>query len=208
MPTRTLRQTPKPSTMNKDYTRAIAYHGSSITIFWVLFLFMILGLGMLVLTFYAKLNLQEQSIAALNEQLNKTQKSLDALQQKAVITRSKPVEVTVTIPPASSTNTRSTATANASYAPLNRGALSPDGTKYAGFDDTTKGKSGIGVITLADKRVRHVVLFNTKTESSGVGNQAWELGVSWRDNSTIQYDVLVQKATGPVLETRTVKIGF
>ncbi len=194
--------------MSKDYTRAIAYHSSSITIFWVLFLFLTLGFGLMTLGYYDKLNQQERNIAALNDELIKTQKSLISMQQKAVITKSKPVEVSVTVVPETGTNQLPAAKVSETHAPLERGALSPDGTKYAGYDDTTAGKLGIGVMTLADKRVRHIVLFNPKTENSGAVISSSMYGVRWLDKNTIQYDVLVTSGAKAGKETRTVDIGF
>lgn len=207
MPSRPSRPSQRLVSLSKDYTHAIAYHSSAITIFWVLFLFLSLGFGILSLTYYVKLNQQELKIQELNRLLLKSQIGASA-QPKNLITSSKPVEISVTIPSASGTKDQAY---NSPYAMLVRGALSPDGTKYAGYDDTTTGKLGVGVITLADKRVRHIVLFDTRIESSGAEISTGiygTIGVRWTDDKTIQYDVMVKKAAGLVKETRTVKIGF
>lgn len=204
MPTRTLRAKPAAATPQKDYLQAIAYHSSAITIFWILFLFLSLGFVFLFLVQYAKIEMLMQDVAALNEQLVKTQRAVISLQQRVPALQ---VAVpTMEEAPIASTSSAALIPAGPAYSGiLTRGAFSPDGTKYAGYDDVTKGKLGIGVETLADKRVRRVVLF-TAAESSGAGTTKESLmSVSWKDNSTIMYNVLVNKTT---IETRTVKIGF
>ena len=206
MPTRTLR--PRAAAVSKDFTRAIAYHSSAITILWILVAFLALGFIFLILVFYARLCADEQDLALLNNSLVKTQQSVLSLQDKVRTLMPKSAEA-----PAAVTNVAGGLTPALNASPsglLNRGALSPDGTKYAGYDDTTKGKIGIGVETLADKRIRHIVIFNTKTESSGAQISSQQLGVRWIDNQTIEYDVMVLKSgqTAPVKETLTTKIYF
>ncbi len=208
MPTRTLRQRQIPAATYKDWTHAIAYHSSAVTIFWLLFLFLTLGFAMLLLGFYSKMTTLEQDLALVNQSLVKTQLSVINLQDQmtklnppATIPTPNPLIPAATLPATSNTSPSSL---------LNRGALSPDGTKYAGYDDTTKGKLGVGVETLSDKKVRHVVIFNSKTESSGAELSSQQLSVRWVDSQTIQYDVLVTKSgqPEPTKETRTVQIYF
>jgi len=203
MPTRTLRKRAAAPLTSKDYTNAIAYHSSAITIFWLLFLFLSLGFAMLFLVFFARLTQCEQDLALLNQSLVKTQLSILSLQQRV---QALAPPVAATLP----TNAPTTPAMNNAIPGglLDRGALSPDGTKYAGYDDTTAGKLGVGVETLADKKLRHVVLFNPKTESSGAQISSQQFGVRWTDNSTIEYDVLVNNGTQTAKETRTVKIYF
>lgn len=208
MPSRPLRPKAAAPSVAKDYKHAIAYHSSAITIFWVLFLFLSLGFTFVFLVQYAKIEMLMQDVAALNSQLIKTQQAVIGLQQRlpaaqAVVPAAE-TPAAVAPPNASEVQVGPTYTGI-----LTRGAFSPDGTKYAGYDDVTVGKLGIGVETLADKRVRRVVLFNTKVESSGTTTpEATSFTVRWKDDSTIEYDVQVNKSGVPTKEARTVKIGF
>ena len=91
---------------------------------------------------------------------------------------------------------------------LDRGSLSPDGTKFAGYEDNIKGKIGVAVETLADKRIRHVVLFSP-SQSTGKGTPYEDqMSVSWKDNSTIVYNVLTTANGKQTITTETVQIGF
>lgn len=204
MPTRTLRAKPSVAATQKDYKHAIAYHSSAITIFWVLFLFLSLGFAFLSLAQYAKIEMLMQDVALLDDQLAKTQRTLLSLQQT---TPAAPAMIPApeTLPP--------TAAASEPVGPvysgaLTRGAFSPDGTKYAGYDDVTAGKLGIGVETMSDNRVRRVVLFSRSESSGATSPEATSFTVRWKDNSTIEYDVEVTAAGKSTKETRTVKIGF
>jgi hypothetical protein len=204
MPTRTLRAKPSAAQPMKDYKHAIAYHSSAITIFWILFLFLSLGFAFLSLAQYAKIEMLMQDVALLDSQLSKTQTALLNLQQKSQA-------VPAMIPAPSEPSSPAVLEENSGpvYAGiLTRGAVSPDGTKYAGYDDVTAGKLGIGVETLADGRVRRVVLFSRSESSGTTSPEATSFTVRWKDNSTIEYDVEVTGAGRSTKETRTVKIGF
>lgn len=80
---------------------------------------------------------------------------------------------------------------------LVRGSLSPDGTKFAGYDVVTSGKKGVAVQVIGETRIRHIVLFNPATESSGLGlPEESSMSVRWLDNKTIEYDIILKKANG------------
>lgn len=92
---------------------------------------------------------------------------------------------------------------------LDRGSLSADGTRYAGYEDGVKGKIGIGVEIVATKQVKHIVIFDPRSESTGKGTPSESnMSVRWKDAQTIEYDVLVKKSGNWVKETQTVKIFF
>jgi len=181
---------------------AIAYHSSAITIFWILFLFLSLGFALLLLTHYAKIEMLMQETAALNQQLIKTQRAVINL-QKTCPASAQPVVTTPTAPP----ETAAPAQTGPTYSGiLKLGSFSPDGTKYAGYDLDTVGKYGIGVETMADGRLRRVVLLNPKTEFTSQTERVDQpTTVRWKDDNTIEYDVLL---SGGKREVRTVKIGF
>lgn len=133
--------------------------------------------------------------------------SMDALQQKVDASCTPLSGSPVELNGAASSTAPSIGTSNQSGL-LHRGSLSPDGTKFAGYDETTKGKIGIAVETLSDKRVRHIVLF-TKSQSTGVNTPFEEvMSVTWLGKQTIQYDVLETINGKQSKRTEIVKIGF
>jgi hypothetical protein len=210
MPTRSLRAKPAAADPPKDYKQAIAYHSSSITIFWILFLFLSLGFVSICLVQHAKIEMLMQDATALNAQFLKTQSTLINLQQKIQALQSAVPAETVTATSALPTHLAplmGLPTAGPVYSGiLKLGSFSPDGTKYAGYDLDTAGKFGIGVETMSDHKVRHIVLLNPKTEFTSQTVQVEQpTTVRWKDNRTIEYDVLSK--TGK-REVRTVKIGF
>lgn len=86
---------------------------------------------------------------------------------------------------------------------LVRGTTSPDGTKFAGFNEVGA-RRGIAVEILDPKetrKIRYIVLFSP-SESSGTS-------VRWKDAQTVEYDVVLKNSAGTTkTETREVKIFF
>jgi len=201
MPTRPLRPKAVPCVVPKDFTHAIAYHSSAITIFWILFLFLSFGFACLFLVQYAKIEVLMQDAAFLNQQLAKTQRAVINLQKACPAAQ--PAVTAPTTPPEAAAPVQSGPTYTGI---LKLGSFSPDGTKYAGYDLDTVGKYGIGVETMADGRLRRVVLLNPKTEFTSQTERVDQpTTVRWKDNSTIEYDILL---SGGKREVRTVRIGF
>lgn len=95
---------------------------------------------------------------------------------------------------------------------LSRGMLSPDGSKFAGYEDVKVGKKGIAVELIKDpgtRKERYIVIFNALTESTGIGTPSEkEMLVRWKDEKTIEYDVLVKVKNEWKKETRDVQIFF
>lgn len=153
-------------------------------------------------------------IEALEQRLNidavvitSLAQSMDALQQKVDASCS-PLGETPSGSNGSASSTAPTLGASNESGLLHRGSLSPDGTKFAGYDETTKGKIGIAVETLSDKRIRHIVIFS-KSQSSGAGTPFEEvMSVTWLGKQTIQYDVLETINGKQSKRTEIVKIGF
>ena len=184
---------PIRSTASSPYIRrAVVYHATMITILWVLVLFLSLGFGISMLQSNVRLSMLEQQNAVQALRIEE----LSNVPPQAI-------ETPTTTSMATSTSEETT------YGILNRGSLSADGSKYAGYDDTTVGKKGIGVQVIGETRVRHIVIFNTKTELSGNGTPSDAgMSVRWKDASTFEYDVLVVKGGTTVKETRESTIYF
>lgn len=156
----------------------------------------------------------QSNVSDLQMQVQEVVKRLDALD--ATSSTSSPavsVSGTVFAPSASGTlpvAETKTAMATSPSGAIVRGSLSPDGTKYAGYDVVTPGKKGVAVEVVGETRIRHIVIFNPSAESSGLGlPEEPTMSVRWLDNQTIEYDVILKKAGG-VQErtTETVKIYF
>lgn len=183
-----------------EYRHVIASHGSLLTILWVVLLFLSLGIGLTLFVQKVRMDADGRSIAVLSQRVDELQRRVMLLSQ-----------------PASPVATPTTAVGAPNVLPTNvsasglleRGSLSPDGTKYAGYDVTTKGKIGIGVEILQTKQVKHIVIFNPNTESTGNGTtDESNLSVRWVDSNTIEYDLLVKKGGAWVKEVQTVNIFF
>ena len=203
--------------------RAVTYHAAMITVLWVFGLFFAFAMSLTLLVETSRIDVLEQTQAALVQQAVSSQQALVDLQMKqsqggslipqagvpAMATSTSAV-VAPTTPGAVPTLPFAGDSEMSPSGTLDRGALSPDGKRYAGYDDVTKGKLGIGVEILGDARIRHIVLFNPKTETSGAGTaEAATMSVRWTDSDTISYDVLVKAANGTQkVETRTVQIFF
>lgn len=204
MPPRTSR-TPKSSLDHSYYRRAVPHHASVITILWVVLLFFSLGFAMILLIQSARIAILQRYLdSVVRQQIIETQ-SLRSLSVDIDSLNRTCVKI-----PSASAPTVLGAPTTAQGETLTRGAYSPDGIKIAGYDDVTSGKKGIGVRVVGETRIRHVVIFNAKTESSGAGTSyESSMSVRWKDNSTIEYDVLVKKADGTQsVEARSVQIYF
>lgn len=191
------------SSSTSDMRRAVTYHASSITILWVVVLLMSIGIWLVLLVDMLRIDALERNNIILQIQVADLRLRLEPSQQAAP---------PVVAPAPAPTTTLPTAPPSASMSPsgaLSRGSLSPDGTKYAGYNDTVKGKLGIAVEVLETKRVRYIEIFNAITESTGKGTEFESaMSVRWKDAQTIEYDVLVKKGDSWVKETRTTKIFF
>ncbi len=144
----------------------------------------------------------------LNTRLQSAMQDLAALQQHAT-----PAPTTTTTPSVVSPNGLPTSQPTMSPSgQLDRGTVSPDGTKYAGYEDVVKGKMGVAVELLnstSTRKIKYIVIFNPYSESTGMNlPQGQEMSVRWKDNSTIEYDVLTKKGSAWVKSTNTVKIFF
>ena len=220
MPIRTSarKSTPPVHTMSHSFEaylkRAVTYHACAITVLWVFMLFFSFAASLTLLVETSRIDALENTQSALVQQALWSQHALQVAQSQL-----KALQAPV-VPTATSTAAEAAAVVpvppfqgDPSMSPsgtLDRGAPSPDGKRYAGYDDVTKGKLGIGVEIMGDPRIRHIVLFNPKTETSGAGTvQAEVMSVRWTNSDTISYDVLVKAASGTQkVETRTVQIFF
>ncbi len=201
MPPRTLRSA--ASHADTYIKRAVVYHATAITVLWVVVLFFSFAMGLVLLVQSAQIAALEQALGS-GSQTDQNAQAISQLQSNfAVLNRS-----CVKLPSATTPTTLGAPTS--ADAVLTRGAFSPDGKKYAGYDDVTVGKKGIGVRVGGEAKVRHILIFNPRTESSGVGTpDESTLSVRWTDNQNIDYDVLVKNASGAqTKETRSVKIYF
>jgi hypothetical protein len=167
---------------------------------------MFLGISLALLAFVARMERIEARMAVLNASLTEliTAKPIAPTDLKPL-----PVEGMPTAPTVPSAPAAPVTSAASPSGVLKRGSLSPDGTKYAGYEETTKGKIGIAVETVSGGRVRYIVIFNPFTESTGAGApSASEMSVRWVDNQTIEYDVLVTRNGNQTKETEQVRIFF
>ncbi len=187
--------------------RAIPYHATVITILWVTVLFLSFGFAMLLLVQSARNVAMQRTLDSVVRQQLAAQKDLRVLQRDVDVLQQACARI---FPQAlAQPNASSTVTATSPSGVLVRGSFSSDGSKYAGYDTSTVGKKGIGVEIVATTRVKHIEIFNPRTESTGAGTLGTSMSVRWKDANTIEYDVLVKKADGTqTKETRTTKIYF
>ncbi|MFZ2803706.1 MAG: hypothetical protein WA001_00625 [Patescibacteria group bacterium] len=215
MPTRPSRSSSAPS---HDHKRAIAYHAAAITMLWVVVLLMSLGVWLVLLADMIRLDRLDAEVTMIAQDFVAAQQTMQA--QPTVPTQAPMIPATPPQPMPSPTSTLPPTTGSASLpgmpgnttSPdglLDRGSLSPDGTKFAGFDDTTAGKIGIAVEVIASQQEKHIVIFNPSSESTGKGMpQEGDLSVRWVDNSHIQYDELIKQDGQWFKQTKTVEIFF
>ena len=189
-----------PVTMTHQTRESIAHHGSSITILWVLMVCMSIAVWMVLLVTMLRLDQLEATLAdSLRQQVDSQQ-----------VTR--PITDTLATLVAKDSTSTTSLSLNGSVSPsgaLDRGSLSADGTKYAGYDSIVKGKIGIGVEIPATKQVKHIVLFDTRSQSTGKGTPfEGMMSARWKDASTIEYDILVRKNGEWKKEVQSTKIFF
>lgn len=194
----------RASSFDSYLKRAVVYHASAVTVLWVVLLFVSFGIALTLLVQMLRLNVTEQAHAILVARVREL--GLDARDlrnQLAEIKKNATSTVSERAIPPGAADPRS-------FGTLTRGSMSPDGKKYAGYDDGTQGKRGISVIVIGETRVRHITLFNPRAESSGIGTpEESSMSVRWIDTQTIEYDVIVKQANGQQSrETRTTKIYF
>ena len=157
----------------------------------------------------------ERDLQQVDSRLQGAMQELSVLEQR-MATQS-PVMQAMTPPTTPTVPTNALPVSEPSSSPtgqLDRGMMSPDGSKYAGYEDTVKGKIGIAVEILSlnsttTHKIKYIVIFNPFTQSTGLNSpQGTGMSVRWKDNSTIEYDVLTKKGSSWVKETSTVKIFF
>ncbi len=185
--------------------RAVAYHGSLLTILWVSLLFFMLASFYVVLSMKIRLDRAEAHIAVLETAYTDLATSAVPVPAPAP-----PVTLpTNEVMPPTSTGSAAVLMMSPSGA-LDRGMMNASGTRYAGYNDTVKGKIGVAVEVKGESRPRYIVIFNPYTESTGKGTSYdSQMSVRWVDDSTIEYDVLVTNADKTQkIETRTVQIYF
>jgi hypothetical protein len=91
---------------------------------------------------------------------------------------------------------------------LMRGSFSPDGTKFAGYEEKRPAQRGIAVEVPAEGRVRYVMIFSP-SQSTGAGTTLEpQMSVRWVDDKTIEYDVLVTEGGNQEKRTERIRIGF
>ncbi|MDQ7815179.1 MAG: hypothetical protein RDU25_05245 [Patescibacteria group bacterium] len=192
------------------------------TLIWVLITVLSLGFAWVMLISYMRLDAQQRNVDTLNRELFDSEMRLQWMQRSLKNFSTDNMSLPPSEPPMmgeiptfdATTQPPSTTSGQADLSGytgiLTRGSYSPDGKKYAGYDDVTQGKIGLGVESFAENKLRHVILFNRYSESSAVGTPDESmLSVRWIDNDTIQYDVMVKKADGSATkETREINIFF
>lgn len=217
MPPRTSRRTSSSSAAVVAEKKSVATSASvccrpTVTMIWIVSFFMFLALWLVL--FVHMVRLERLEVA-----LQQTQRLVLQLEQDRLVRMPSPAASDVVAAVVNSVVTASTTTATATATStdglvspgglLHRGSWNSDATRYAGYDETTKGKIGIGVEIPATKQVKHIVIFNAFSESTGKGlPQESDMSVRWKDSSTIEYDVLVKKGGTWVKETQTVQIYF
>lgn len=188
------------SHIHPSVKNAMVYYSTSITILWVVVMALSISVWLVLLFNMLRLDRVERALVMLGQEMDQLK-----AQQVARPAVPSPVAVSSTIPqplPVSAPNVSPSGA-------LDRGSLLTDGSRYAGYDDATKGKIGIGVEIAATKQIKHIVIFNPYTESTGKGTmQESTMSVRWKDEKTIEYDILVKKNNEWIKEVQSVKIYF
>lgn len=212
MPTRTSRRTSAAPVEKKSVVMSpTVCCRPTVTMVWIVSFFMFLALWLVLFVHMVRLDRLEMA-------LRETQQVVLQLEQARLANM--PVPETGNILPASAPTTTEPETISSvppAVSPdlaspsglLHRGSWNSDVTRYAGYDETTKGKIGIGVEIPATKQVKHIVIFNAVSESTGKGMpEESSMSVRFKDDHTIEYDVLVKKSGQWVKDTQTVQIYF
>ncbi|MFH1621004.1 MAG: hypothetical protein ABIB04_02875 [Patescibacteria group bacterium] len=221
MPSRTLGSRAirsKPSSVPSDsyYKRAVPFHGSLITILGVTFLLMSIAIWLVLLVYVIRLDNLERKLMLGQINSANCDYKIGSLEKKMLsgLETTPPTGTTGSLIPSATSPTavlppEITDTGKSLSGKLVRGSLSPDGTKYAGYEETEKGKIGIAVEIVATGKIRYIVIFNPNTESTGAGSVlAQNMSVRWVDDKTIEYDLLISKNGGQVKDTERVAIFF
>ncbi len=215
MPPRTSRRTSSSPAAAVAEKKSVATSASvccrpTVTMIWIVSFFMFLALWLVL--FVHMVRLERLEVALQQTQRLVLQLEQDRLVRMPLPTTNDVVTAVVDAVASASTTTATASSTDGVVSPgglLHRGSWNSDATRYAGYDETTKGKIGIGVEIPATKQVKHIVIFNAFSESTGKGSpQESGMSVRWKDSSTIEYDVLVKKGGTWVKETQTVQIYF
>ncbi len=218
MPTRSLgsRAIQKSSSRSSEsyYKRAVPFHGSQLTILSIAFLLVSIATWLVLLVYIVKFDDLERRLMVgqlLSANCDYKVGTLEKKINSGFGLKAPAGTLSTGVP--SSTEPMADVPVDASVkspsGKLARGSFSPDGTKYAGYEETTKGKIGIAVEIVSTGKIRYIVIFNPNTESTGAGSVLAEgMSVRWVDNQTIEYDVLINKNSEQIKDTERVAIFF
>ena len=200
---------PAHATVPPWMNRALAYHASQITILWIVVFSMTFAGFMVILSTRMRLEVAERALVSTQQHLLSVEATLGDLTARPVMQPPSVTQLPMMQPTHSAPATILGMPGKSPSGALVRGSLSPDGTKYAGYNDTVKGKIGMAVEIVATGKVRYIDIFDPRIDSTGSGSMNEALmSVRWKDASTIEYDVLVTKNGVQTKQTRTTRIGF
>ncbi len=177
---------------------SLAYVCANITMLWVV----VIGLGVALWTF----------VFLMLFRIERLENELAINETETPTTESAQFEAPATTPSStieSTTSVESVPAAPVIHSSLWKAVASPDEKKIAGFDITTKGKMGLAVQVQGEERIRHIVIFDPRIESTGNGTTlADEITMKWISNSKISYDYLRKENGTWVKVTDTAVLGF
>ncbi len=198
--------------------RTLGSQNAWITTLWVLMVCFSIGGALVLCEIAVRLRALEQAQIGTQEAVMKNvnarlevalakpelQAPANQVTQSATVTSTEENAGTASLPATSRSQSPSGA--------LTRGSLSPDGSKFAGYEENKVGKKGVAVEIVTGpeaKKVKYIVIFNVFTESTAATKpEGATMSVRWKDASTIEYDVLTKKGNDWVKGTNTVKIFF
>ena len=206
------------------HRRTLGQHGAHIMMLWIVLLSFGLAGALMILTIATRLQTLESNGSRLMDvealigqqeirlgQLVEAVKQLSPMGQKPVMTTSTVAVPSSPIPGTPVTTQPALVSMTSPSGALSRGSISPDGSKFAGYEDVKVGKKGIAVELLKDagaRKERYIVIFGL-SESTGIGTPSEkDMSVRWKDAKTIEYDVLVKVKNEWKKETREVQIFF
>lgn len=186
-----------PPASDASVRRAHLYVCTSLSLLWVVLLSVSFGLALAVAILFNTVRIDKQEQRHLATRINSVQAQVATINRQLIqAQRPTPPQTGRRVPQSPS-------------GALTRGSLSPDGTKYAGYEDVVKGKIGLSVESVDSQKVKRIEIFNPTIESTGAGTQLESsMSVRWKDNQTIEYDVLVKKQGVERKEIRNAKIFF
>ncbi len=191
----------KPKVAGTTCQSAHLYFSTSITLLWVLVLSLGFGLGLVLMVL-------SNSVRLARHDQRLTMQRLDVLQNQLAAIR-RYIAKQHTVSSAVYTGALGSSTPKSPSGALSRGSLSPDGKKYAGYEDVLSGKLGLSLEMLDTGKLKRLEIFNPLTESTGADTPFDSLmSVRWKDQQTIEYDVLVKRQGVQKKETRNAKIFF